>query len=174
MVFCTLCMIAEFLVTMLREEAVSENANPDAIQGMWSQLRDSSPFFVEFAKNPNEASIGIDVIVCTSVIGAGFLTDKRFEAFHAFFICGILPFEEECQFIQRLQFIMKHIPENAVQQSYLYIGKGRGTLVDYCKVLSSFASVCRMALGLRCGHPRGALQLVEENVFGIYSCKNRG
>jgi hypothetical protein len=138
MVFCTSCVIAEFIVTILKEEATLLHANPRAIQGVWSQIKDSSPFCKEFGKDPNGASNDIDVIVCTSVIGAGFSIDERFEAF---FICGILPFEEERQFIQRLRFVLKFVPENAIRQSYLFIEKGRGGTVDYSKVLSSFASV---------------------------------
>jgi hypothetical protein len=162
MVFCTSCVIAEFLVTLLRETATAENANPHAIQGVWSQLKDTSPFCIQFGKNPNGASSEIDVIVCTSVIGAGFSIDERFEAFHGIFICGILPFEEERQFIQRLRFVMKAIPENAVRQSYLYIEKGRGSLIEYSKVLTSFASVRRLTLGIF-GSRRGSLHMVEEN-----------
>jgi hypothetical protein len=67
--------------------------------------------------------------------------DERVEAFHGFCVCGILQFEEERQFIQRLRYLLKHIPETAIRQSYLYVEKGRGSNIDYSKVLSSFASV---------------------------------
>jgi Origin of replication binding protein len=162
MVFCTSCVMAEFIVTILREEAVLANANPDAIQGVWSQLKECSRFCQEFGKNPNEASVGIDVVVCTSVIGAGFSIDERFEAFHGFFVCGILQFEEERQFIQRLRYLLKNVPETAIRQSYLYVEKGRGSNIDYSKVLSSFASVRRLALTLH-AQRSGCCQVVMEN-----------
>jgi Origin of replication binding protein len=162
MVFCTSCVMAEFIVTILREEAVIANADPKAIQGIWSQLKEVSQFCKDFGKNPNEASNGIDVIVCTSVIGAGFSIDERFEAFHGFFVCGILPFEEERQFIQRLRYLLKYVPENAIRQSYLYVEKGRGSSIDYSKVLSSFASVRRLALTLH-AQRTGCLQVVMDN-----------
>jgi hypothetical protein len=86
-VFCTLCVIVDFLVCLLRQETIYQNANPEAIHGVWSQLKDTSPFCVEFGETPSAASTDIYEIFCTYVIGAGFSIDERFEAFHAFSIC---------------------------------------------------------------------------------------
>jgi hypothetical protein len=47
-VFCTLCVIVDFLVCLLRQATISQNENPEAIHGVWSQLKDTSPFCVEF------------------------------------------------------------------------------------------------------------------------------
>jgi hypothetical protein len=50
MVFCTSCVMAEFIVTILREEAAIANANPKDIKGIRSQLKEISKFCQEFGK----------------------------------------------------------------------------------------------------------------------------
>jgi hypothetical protein len=48
-----------------------------------------------FWEEPNIYFAQYDVLVCTTVIGAGFSIDSQFVCFHAFFFVGGLTFEEE-------------------------------------------------------------------------------
>ena len=154
MVFCSSVKFAEFLVEHLRKVASTmvphhgdqPQADPARVKGVWGSIRDTDPFCQAFAEDPNLAATQADVVVCTSVVGAGFSIESHFVAFHAFLFTGILSHGEEEQFIQRLRFIMKYLPRNAHRQSYLYLEKGRGAAVDYARVLSDFNEARLMLL----------------------------
>jgi hypothetical protein len=114
MIFCTSCKLAEFIASILKVETKTIKTNPKAIECKWDSLKHLSKCCQDFENSPNEAAANADVIICTSVIGAGFLIDDWFEAFHVIFVGGTLPFTEEQQFIQRLRFTIKHILEKAI------------------------------------------------------------
>ena len=79
-----------------------------------------------------------DVIVATSIIGAGFSLDVHFISFHAFLSCDVLDHWMQRQLIQRLHAILKHYEgETATPiESYLYMEKGRGKIQeDTCKLM---------------------------------------
>ena len=66
-----------------------------------------------------------DVIVCTSVVGAGFSIACHFHGFHAF-LFNILPFAEEQQFIRRLRFHIDSLPPDAKRDSMHASKRGMG------------------------------------------------
>jgi hypothetical protein len=84
MVFCSTCQYAQFLVEMLRKEAAVMNKNPNRIKGVWAAMRSRDAFVDNFAKDPNLYGPDADVVVCTSVVGAGFSVSTHFVAFHGF------------------------------------------------------------------------------------------
>jgi hypothetical protein len=47
----------------------------------------------------------------TTVVGAGFSIDSQFHCFHAFFLIGMLAFEEERQLIARLKLAEAPAPQ---------------------------------------------------------------
>lgn len=146
MVLCNSAVLAEFIVTQLRAEAVKRKADPNRIQGLWARIKDKSDFGLRFQKDPNEVAEEVDAVVCTSVIGAGFSINRHFEAFHAFFLTDILVFEEEKQFLQRLRWLLEACPLNAIRQSYLYVQKGHGNEFEYERVLVNFNTVRKVLL----------------------------
>ena len=76
------------------------------------------------------------MVLSTSVVGAGFSIERHFVAFHAFLYAGILTFDEERQFVQRLRYQAEGIDPLADRQSYMFIEKGYGQRVDHAAVLS--------------------------------------
>jgi hypothetical protein len=58
----------------------------------------------------------------TTVVGAGFSIDSQFHCFHAFFLIGMLAFEEERQLIARLA--EAPAPDRPTSYSYIFIQKG--------------------------------------------------
>jgi hypothetical protein len=86
MVFCNSAVLAEFFCRLLRTTATQCNADTKRIKGIWSQIKHTDDFCKRFAREPNTAALDADVIVCTSVIGAGFSINRHFESFHAFFV----------------------------------------------------------------------------------------
>jgi hypothetical protein len=141
MVFCNSAILAEFFCRLLRTTATQCNANTTRIKGIWSQIKHTDDFCKRFAREQNIAALDADVIVCTSVIGAGFSINRHFESFHAFCCCDILTFQEETQFIQRLRFLLQDVPAAAIRQSYLYVQQGRGSQQDFAKVRINFEHV---------------------------------
>ena len=105
---------------------------------MWSNLHDGD-FFKEFSAEPNEAASMADVVVWTTVVGAGFSITRHFQHFHAFLFNMKLHHDEEQQFVQRLQFMMDYLPDGALHQSYMFLEKDRHNVTfKYKKVLSDF------------------------------------
>jgi hypothetical protein len=151
MVFVNSCAMAEFLVHVLRAEALAVGGEPDRIKGIWSRIKRNHGFCRNFSKEPNRYAREADVVVATSVIGAGFSISSHFHAFHGFFFTNILMFEEEKQFIQRLRFLMDDLPVGAVRQSYLHVERGRGTSIDYQKVVTNFVVLRKIMLMTRTG-----------------------
>ena len=138
MVFCSQATYAEFLTTLLREKAEKMGADPKRIKGMWSNMRDGE-FFQKFATDPNETAAMADVVVCTTVVGAGFSITRHFEHFHAFLFNMILRHDEEQQFVRRLRFMMDYLPDGALRQSYMYLEKDSNNVsFEYKKVLADF------------------------------------
>ena len=133
---------AEFLVHILTNAAEKKfgdneevkKRNVRRIRGLWSGLR-GDRFVDEFLHDPNGNASRVDVLICTSIICAGFSINTHFLSFHAFLTADVLDHWTERQFIQRLRFIMAII--NGVRptplQSYLYIEKGRGSSSDMIK-----------------------------------------
>ncbi len=133
-VFTNSCTLAEYIVTALRERAAYIGANPERVKGIWAALKDTCEFCRRFASTPNAVAPEVDVIVCTSVIGAGFSINTHFVAFHAFLLTGILSFDEEQQLIQRLRLVLDTVPVNATRQSYVFIEKSRGKPVSNARI----------------------------------------
>jgi hypothetical protein len=146
MVMCNSAVVAEFLVCQLRETAKAEGTKPERIQGIWARIKARSEFCRRFSEDPNGVASEVDVIVCTSVIGAGFSINCHFQSFHAFLLTDILTFLEEQQFLQRLRWIMANCPTNAIRQSYLYVQKGHGRPFEYERVQVNFDTVRKVLL----------------------------
>ena len=111
--------------------------NLGRIKGLWRAIRVKSKFACNFLMNPNQHAIEADVVVATSIIGAGFSIDVRFVSFHAFLSCDILDHWMQRQLIQRLRCILKmYNGETATPiESYLYMEKGRGEVIKGTQIL---------------------------------------
>jgi hypothetical protein len=105
-----LCCLAQFLVSQLLQATSEVGGDKNQIKGIWSSIKDTDKFCIDFAKDPNLVATTVDVVVATTVIGAGFSIARHFEAFHAFFLADILSFNDEAQFIQRLRFLIDSLP----------------------------------------------------------------
>lgn len=149
MVFCNTVQNAIFLMSQLQDAARNMGSDPERIKGMWGAIR-ASPFCVNFARDPNTHATEADVILATSMIGAGFSIDCHFQSFHAFLFKGILVHNEEQQFIRRLRYVMAvDLPTDAIRQSYLFVEKGGGGALDHQTVVEDFARIRRIVLGTR-------------------------
>ena len=111
------------------------------IKGIWGCIKEIDPFCQRFAKTPNQVACEADVLVCTSVIGAGFSITQHFQSFWAFLFTNVLTQEDKQQFTQRLRFLVNDLPNNAIRDSYIYIEKGYGGRLDYQTVLSDYEKV---------------------------------
>jgi hypothetical protein len=93
--------IADILVELLEEKgnalklAWKADLIIDCVRGIWTQCKDLKGLHERFWEEPNIYFAQYDVLVCTTVIGAGFSIDSQFVCFHAFFFVGGLTFEEE-------------------------------------------------------------------------------
>ena len=83
-VFCSSLSLAEFIITAVKETAKYNNWDMHQIHGIWSSVKEESEFAIRFAMDPNASSKEADVVVCTSVVGAGFSITHHFGSFHAF------------------------------------------------------------------------------------------
>jgi hypothetical protein len=147
MVFCSPVTYAEFLLERLQSVAQRvEGANPERIKCICGATKTTDGFCRAFAREPDENATSADVVIATSVLGAGFLIRCHFVAFHAFLFTGILNHGEENQFIRRLGFIMDHTPAEAFRQSYLFLQKGHGAAVEYTAELKDFRVVRQLLL----------------------------
>jgi hypothetical protein len=146
MVFCSNAKMCEILVRLLSKTADEIGAEKNRVKGLWASMKKVSDFCKAFSISPNEAASEADVVICSSMIGAGFSVEKHFQRFFAFLYTNILNFDEEKQFIQRLRFKMKHLPMNAMRQSYIYIQLGHGHIHDYKKVFVAFQRARRLLL----------------------------
>lgn len=143
-VFCSSLSIAEFIVTVLKETAKSNGWDHKRIHGIWSSVKEETEFACKFAMDPNACAKEADVVVCTSVVGAGFSITHHFGSFHAFLDLNILTHTEETQFIQRLRFVMDELRPDAERQCYMYMAKGRGARYEYTDVLESYDVVRKL------------------------------
>ena len=162
MVFCSSVHHAQYIVDTLKNAARQMHVDEERIQGIWSALRGKSHFLNRFSADPNGCASEADVIVCTSVIGAGFSISAHFHSFHGFLFNNILNHQEEKQFIRRLRFVMENIIPGRVRQSYLYIEKGRGVQNDYYRVLEDYKVVRNILLN-------NNEEELQRNVFSLES-----
>jgi hypothetical protein len=129
MVFCSQCNFAEYIVEYLRDVAKTvDGADPVRIKGIWASLKNKQdPFCLRFVHDAGVAAAECDVLVCTSVIGAGFSVSRHFPSFHAFLFNNILDHQEEQQFIQRLRVKLDDVLRDGVSRdSYMFVEKGHG------------------------------------------------
>ena len=127
MVFCSSRVIAEVLVCFLKEVGKSFGTyDSERVRGIWSSVKQSDDFCVRFSNNPNEVVSDADVLVCTSVIGAGVSITHHFASFHVLLFCNILTHDEERQFIRRLRYVMEEDFDDERRQSFIFVGKGFG------------------------------------------------
>jgi hypothetical protein len=138
MVFCSSQTFADFLVELLKETGADlkrkgrGDLKIDRVRGIWAQCKDLKGWHRQFREEPNVYAAQCDVLVCTTVIGAGFSIDNHFHCFHAFFLTGVLTFEEERQFLSRLRLRLEvPLAIETDRQSYLYIQKGWGDPHDF-------------------------------------------
>lgn len=146
MVFCSSVIFAEFMLQLLKTDAEAIGADPARVKGIWAAVKDVIGFNQRFSEDPNSTAHEADVVICTSVIGAGFSIDQHFVAFHAYLFTGILNHTEELQFIRRLRFFLSGIPDAAVRQSYLFVQEGQGSNLEFYRVLEDFAAVRKMMI----------------------------
>ena len=129
MVFCSQCNFAEYIVEYLKDVAGTiEGADPDRVKGIWAALKNKNdPFCLRFVEDAGQAATECDVLVCTSVIGAGFSVSRHFPSFHAFLFNNILDHHEEQQFIQRLRVKLDDtLREGVSRNSFMFVEKGHG------------------------------------------------
>ena len=160
MVFCSSAVLAEFLVVELRAVAEAKGMGIDRVQGIWASLK-ATDFSLEFSERPNGPVVAdtVCVVVCTSIIGAGFSIDTHFASFYGFLLTGILSFPEEVQFVQRLRFLADGLSANASRQSYIFVQESCGGEFDYERVCINLGAV-RGVLG-RADRRGAALNDVE-------------
>ena len=111
------------------------------IKEICGAIKERDEFCRMFAKNPNEMAYMANVIVCTSVVGAGFSINVMFQNFHTFLFNMILPHEEELQFIRRLHFILETITTNANRESFMFIAENRGIQNEFSMVKKDYKIV---------------------------------
>jgi hypothetical protein len=160
MVFCSNVGMARTILAILRKAAEEIGADPDRIQGVWAAIKIVSPFAQDFAEDPNETGKRCDVVICSSVIGAGFSVEKHFQSFHAFLYTGVLNLDEEKQLIQRLRYQVKSLSPNAIRNSYIYVQLAYGKPYDYRRVLWAFNNQ-RMKMVTEC-HRRMRTRLIPD------------
>lgn len=151
MVFCSASTYATFLVEMLQKEATKLGTKPDRIKGVWASMRLRDKFVDLFAQDPETYAQDAEVVVCTSVVGAGFSVSTHFVAFHGFLFNNILTHHEEQQFIRRLRFVMDTLPPNAVRQFYLWVEHGFGQEYEFKTAVKNFAAVRDVIIASRTG-----------------------
>ena len=138
MVFCSQVHCACFLVDTLQKEAQDVvGGNLDQMKGTWSAQKTVDSFCEEFCAQADIAVTKTDVVVCTSVVGAGFSIACHFHGFHAF-LFNILPFAEEQQFVRRLRFHIDSLPPDAKRDSVHASKRGMGCPLtsDLCVTIS--------------------------------------
>jgi len=135
MVFCSSLYLATFLTKLLQRTAAERGWEHKRIHGIWSSVKEETEFARNFSKDPNRCAKEADVIVCTSVIGAGFSVSHHFGSFHAFLSLNILTHTDETQFVQRLRYVMDELRDDAERQSYIYVEKGFGQRYELSDVV---------------------------------------
>ena len=143
MVFCSSKRFASYITEYLKQVASTVGADEDRIKGVWGSLKNTCPFCIAFATNPNDVADQADIIVCTSVVGAGFSISRRFHSFHAFLFTDILCHLEERQFICRLRFVLETVKPDQVRESTIFVEKGKGKANDFTKILSDYKGIRR-------------------------------
>ena len=160
MVFCSNVAMARTILAILRKAAEEIGADPHRVQGVWAAIKQVSPFAQDFAVDPNETGKRCDVVICSSVIGAGFSVEQHFQSFHAFLYTGVLNLDEEKQLIQRLRYQMQFLPPDAIRNSYMYVQVAYGKPYDYRRVLWAFTNQ-RIKMMYEC-HRRMRTRLIPD------------
>ena len=137
MVFVTKVSLAEFIVHILvsaaeekfKGDPVMIAEKSSRIKGLWRAMRTKSDFARNFLLDPNNNAERADVVVTTSIIGAGFSIDTHFLSFHAFMSVDVLDHWMQRQLIQRLRAVLREVNGRRPRpcQSYLYTEKGRAS-----------------------------------------------
>ena len=150
MVFCSSSAVAGALQYLLREEAAACGGVPSRIQLLTRGMK-TTEFNKRFLGDSNRHSSEADVVVCTSVVGAGFDISTHFHCYFAFLFNNILPFPDERQFVARLRLLAENrwyddmgavtrsesLPEGDSRQSYLWVENGFGSLAVYNNVATA-------------------------------------
>ena len=78
MVFCLYVIFAEYVIKILWEMAVEVGDDKERIKGVWSALKATSQFCIDFARDLNRVANQADLVICMSVVGAGFSISNHF------------------------------------------------------------------------------------------------
>jgi hypothetical protein len=90
MVFCNSQTLADLLVELLKTTGATlklagkVDLGIDRIFGIWIQCKDLKGWYDRFRREPNVYADQCDILLCATVIGAGFSVDSHFRCFHAF------------------------------------------------------------------------------------------
>ena len=130
-VFCTSKAYAEALYESLRHFATKYGADPNRIKLFTRDTKTLGGWHAKFQSDANKFAYQADVIIATSVIGAGFSIDKHFESFVAFLQRNILTHVAETQFTARVRYnqfpTARYVSDddqiNALRTSIMYVEK---------------------------------------------------
>ena len=127
MVFCSsaaMCVVIyDMLVDACPTPAAKNRVKLLIARTKDGDLKDESGWTSRFCEDANNAANEADVIVASSVIGAGFSISRHFTSFFAFLFLNILANKEERQLVRRLRFIAEGLSEHAIRTSTMFIQK---------------------------------------------------
>jgi hypothetical protein len=160
---------AEVLFEMLSEcAATDERRGRIRLMTSRQRVQPQDDFDKKFGEEPDEWGVVADVIICTSVIGAGFSIEKHFTHFYAYFFNNILTHTEERQFLQRLRYWSPYIPEDVNKKSYMWVERShvRGVSCDGNQVRDMYDQSAEVLLAECRGDRRaGPLEATELRVY---------
>jgi hypothetical protein len=167
---------ADVVYELLVEHATEVQKQRIRLVTSRQQVQPQDDFDKQFGRDPDRWGVMADVIICTSVIGAGFSIEAHFTHFCAYFFNNILTHMEERQFLQRLRYWSTKIPEDTNKQSYMWVERSHslGTCCDPKKVRRMYnrtADVLVPGLLHRTGGPLASTELrvlCERNQTRLY------
>ena len=71
-------VFVEFLVKIFLETALEVGSDKKRIKGVWSALKAIFQFCIDFARDLNRVANQADLVICMSVVGAGFSISNHF------------------------------------------------------------------------------------------------
>ena len=115
--------MAEYLLKVLQKYADKIGTDRDRIKLFTSDTKYFKGWHSLFSRDPNSYSRFADVVIATSVIGAGFSIDVWFESFVAFLFNRILTHKEEQQFCARVRFDIEQMHPESRRDSLMFVDK---------------------------------------------------
>ncbi len=106
----------------------------DRIKGAWGAMKATDGWLNNFMSDPDKYAKDCNVLVTTSILGAGISITSHFGGFIALFHNRILTHGEEQQFSRRLRYHMKDLPDRITRNSIIFAQKGSGGPAEYTRI----------------------------------------